>query len=183
MPEIESFNIETHRLDFLEQLRERVDSAFSNRKKVKFISAGRTNIGSASRSGRQGSMLAEVHGNRKVNLGTMGEDEPHEVRIDNPHDYKELVEYSLGKILPPDEAKKEAEAILEHEFAHHVPGLGEQGLQIKYGVDFTEDIATGKVGITPSVNLSGSTRVGVVRKIFEGPAEKSPIDKIFLRKK
>ncbi|GEM_PF-4994078 len=183
MSEAENFNVEADRLNFLKELRERVDDAIANRKRIRVISSGRTDIGSASKSGRQGSILAKLHGNRKVNLNTAGEDEPYEVRVDNPHDYKELLEYSLGKILTLDKAKRETEETLRHEFEHHVPGLGEHGLQMKYCVSFLEDTETGEVFVAPYINLSGSTRTGVVRKILDAPNEKSRTDEIFLRKK
>lgn len=127
--------------------------------------------------------MAELHGNRKVFLGATRDDEPNEVRVDNPHDYKALLEYSLGKIFYPDQSRQEAEKILEHEFGHHVLGLGERGLEMKYGVSFVEDSQTEKICIAPYVNLIGTTRAGVVRSILNGPAEKSETDKIFLRKK
>ncbi|MBI2309348.1 hypothetical protein HYU89_00430 [Candidatus Collierbacteria bacterium] len=52
MSEAENFNVEANRLNFLKELRERVDSALANRKKTKFVSGGRTDIGSASKSGQ-----------------------------------------------------------------------------------------------------------------------------------
>lgn len=103
--------------------------------------------------------------------------------MQNPHDYKDLLEIAYGRIVPPEKARELATEDLEHEFQHHVPALGQPGHEMRYGVEFVQDIRTGKIGATPSISHLGTTRVGVIRKVFEGPSEKSQTDEIFLRKK
>lgn len=71
---------------------------------------------------------------------------------------------------------------LEHEYQHHTPALDQKGLNVGYGIQFIEDIDTGKPGFIPFISLSGSASVGTIRRVFDAVTEKSTTDQMYLHR-
>lgn len=141
----------------------------------------KSDIGSTKKSGKQGSQVRALHGNRKVIF--IETPDPSEVLINSSHLYPDLLKYSFEKVgVDPSKINDLVSETLEHEYGHHVPGLGEDKLIIRYGVSFLENKETGYTGCTPFIRLAGETRARTMRAVFNGPKEKSRTDSIFLKK-
>ncbi len=129
--------------------------------------------------------MKPVHGNAGVTI-TPREEEPNEVSVNNSHDYKDLVQLAAEKLAEHYGysqvwVSRTVEETLKHEFEHHVPALGQIGLNVKYDINFLQDQNTGIIGFYASVAMTGKTRVGVLRKVFGAVSNKSRSDDVFLR--
>lgn len=172
---------------FLADLRKKVDEAFSNRRVEAFTPDGRSDVTTFRRNKDLGKKMKPIHGNTGVTI-TPSEEEPNEVSVSNPHDYKYLVQLAAEKLAghygySQEWVRRTVDKTLEHEFEHHVPALGQKALNIKYDVKFLQDEKTGNIGFGASVSMSGNTRVGVLRRVFGAVRNKSKSDNSFLNGK
>lgn len=108
---------------------------------------------------------------------------PNAVYVTNSHDYPELVRMSLEKLADEryydrKDIGKTTRDILEHEYEHHVPALGQDGLTVRYLIEFLEDKNRGIVGIRPAINLSGRFTVKLYQEIVNAAQTPSAIDKV-----
>lgn len=185
MGEAKSDNVVEHRNDWLSKLEFNVHTAFENRAVVKFTKDKKSVVEDLEIHRKQGRKVSKLHGNRIVNLPD-GEDGVNEVSVTNPHDFKILIEMSLEELArwygnSNEWVKRTTEETLEHEFEHHVPALGQNGLRVRYSVGFFEDSETGGIGIGPKVVFNGKTTAGILRRIFGNVKSKSQTDSAFLQ--
>lgn len=106
---------------------------------------------------------------------------PGEVVITNPHDYPFLLRETTKEFNQRTGSTHEVdectESQLAHELKHHVPGLDQKGLRIKYGVDVLRDPTTGQLGIRPKIVCEGKTTRSIHEDILSAPADLSGTDK------
>ncbi|MEK7111304.1 MAG: hypothetical protein AAB856_01790 [Patescibacteria group bacterium] len=190
------FNVNLERERELEELKNRIDSAFQNRKleeDITYPDEAQEKV--IKRSYKKSDVDLAKHVRERVDLSSMGrkEEDPvidlpyipqkNEALVDHAHDYPALLRAANEKIFnyanaqENEDGKQEAVAkMLKHEYEHHVPGLGEEGLKIKYGVKFNEDKKAGTVSWQPFITLVGQAKKSVLERIFRAPAELSKGD-------
>ena len=181
MPD-EKVNVFEQRERFVQELKHKVDGAFNNRLVTKFTTNAKTSD-------------EEIAEARQANDFWSGRDDesyveaaplpnwPWAVGVKNSHDYKLLLEMALQKLVEigtqtEDGIPSAVSSILDHEFAHHVPALGHEGLETTYLVTFFENEETHEIGFQPSVFLTGKLQVGVYRDVLTAPKKLSDTDSI-----
>ena len=95
-------------------------------------------------------------------------EQPNVASVTNSHEYRDLVYESL--LIPlqmdfnPSDIQEAMKEILQHEYEHHVPGLGRENLEIRYCMSFLEDEARKTVGVQPFINVSGAFELRISEK-------------------
>ena len=172
------------RKEFLDNLSERVESAFKNRKQEVLDIETKSTMESRAHAIRQRNRLRNLPDNATINVGSYVQ-KPNVVTVDNPHDYRDLSRLVLQKLAAEGyfsgDIDQAVDEILEHEFEHHVPGLDQKKLEIKYGIQFFEDSEIGFVGYRPALYLNGMMQLGIYRDIIGSVRNKSVPDKIGTR--
>lgn len=184
----DNVDVQAERKSLLLELQRKVDYAFEKRIKVKFIPETQSIQTDTERA--EGEYLAIK---KLLEMGVSPEDievslggEPipsNQVIVNNPHDYKDLMMMAINKVWKPgrltQNQKNEIVAKnLEHEFGHHVPALGLDGVSVKYAVSFFEDKDTGLLLFGPSTVIEGKMNLTVYQKIVSGSTEQSDTDRI-----
>lgn len=111
-------------------------------------------------------------------------DDPSLVFVTNPHDYRDLLimvwkRVLLGGARPQETPEQWADKTLEHEFSHHVPGLGQEKLEIRYAVEFVRNADDpSSLAVVPSLMLKGEVLLGVYREMGKAPDKPSKTDLI-----
>jgi hypothetical protein len=175
----------------LAQMRVDIDKAFENRRLTTFVLGGEANeetMAEAEQTAKDYDLEEEEYNLVSDTLA------PSQAVVDHPHDYKDLLMLAYQKIFTADGydcsdpelseyLKFRVEHDLAHEFQHHVPGLGEEGVRIRYGVDFAEDAITHAYGMTPFLALSGKINRKVFSSIIRGADDLSHTDSVLVREK
>lgn len=171
-----NLDVTTIRESFLQELKERVDSAYNNRKPFSEIAINH-DIERRKSLGKKMQQMQEDD----VEDGEF-EPTPNQVWVDNPHDYPALFAMGLNKIFKgnnkQDLTRYEVKfrAILEdnlrHEYQHHVPAIGQENLKIHYMLTFDET-ENGGVGLTPSIQIEGKMTKKLYLDVIHGPDDPS----------
>lgn len=94
--------------------------------------------------------------------------------------YESLLILAANGFFNPSDIQEAMKEILQHEYEHHVPGLGRENLEIRYCMSFLEDEARKTVGVQPFINVSGAFELRILRKIVAAPTHKSHDDGVLL---
>jgi hypothetical protein len=84
-----------------------------------------------------------------------GESDREFIKVDNSHEYPELLKIWLNhSIFTPEQKNAIALDMLEHENLHNISALdqNELGIQVEFGVDLIKN-PNGSVGMTPAIRL------------------------------
>lgn len=111
--------------------------------------------------------------------------EPNEVTVDELKDYHWLLRYAaevctkhVNVELTPALRKKLIKKDLAHELQHALAGKGEDGLNIRYGVAFTE--SSDGVSWKPRLTLLGKARRGTIKRMVKSTTWLSKADQTAL---
>lgn len=177
-PMQERENVVTERDLFLEDLRTRVKDAFKNRAQEQLLETGATQ----ERLEKTEAVIAtfEESGEEILEIG-FAVDEPGQVTVANSHDYPDLLYTAFNELVRAGAfsiwlVDAEVERILEHEYAHHVPALGEEGLSVRYGIRFIEDKSKSYIGFEPAIVFEGRARKEVLALSSAAPHDSSAPD-------
>lgn len=184
----ESGILEKFRSRFLEQLRKDIDHAWENRSLVSSIDSRSTVEDSQYATQNAAFIQEQMHSLQNVPPEQINvtfikaPDLPSQVFVLHSHDYRDLLILAFQKIGygigDKDMLMRTVNEVLHHEYQHHVPALGEEGLQIQYGVQFMEDAKTRIQAIRPMIRLRGQTNMKAYQNIHFGLSEPSLSDKI-----
>ena len=107
---------------------------------------------------------------------------PGVVTVDNSHDYPDLIRLALRKLAKEihffGDIEQTVAEITQHEFEHHVPGLGQERLEIRYGIEFIEDTKSNFIGYRPAIFLNGRVTLSVYKDIVSSATQPSATDSI-----
>jgi len=185
------------RKDRLANIEAQIDRAFKHRKRVNYLPETGTTAEALERAEKTRVMFEDKvqkaldHGFKgsiddiEVVIKGEGEDEPHEVSVEHSHEYQDLLAAAIRKLVKegfyvPQKGTTTGslvEEILEHEYAHQTPLLGNKGLHVRYSVRFEEDRANKLVLFTPSISYTGRIKIGVDRDSLSAPKRLSKSDK------
>ncbi len=187
MQENLQFDVNLLREKETNRIREAVKKAYENRKIVTIAPGAVNSDENLKEAKATHSWLSNKKDTEIITVETL-EDEAHVVSVTNPHDYPVLITLALETLaedgyFDSEQMHDTVQRTLKHEFEHHVPGLGHDGLIIKYCIAFSEDPSRDVRGVQPFINLSGTFDVGLYRQILGAPERKSETDKIQLKKK
>lgn len=178
------------RAAFLEDLQSKVDEAFDNRIKVNLIRDRQETEEDLNRARADYSQIKQL-----LDIGVKPEDisvnlvglptPPNQTYVENSHDYKDLLMMAINKVwqtgrLTEEQKNHIVAQNLEHEFAHHVPALTQEGLKVLYSVSFMEDKETRAPLFRPSIILHGSTDLNIYQQIVSGPSQHSHTDEAMI---
>jgi hypothetical protein len=168
----------------LEKIRDDVKKAYDNRVAENLIPEIKNTHEALEKAKKSKSWFVGLSDDGFVDLGAYVE-HPNRATVSNPHDYKALLTQALIQLSKDGYYRKSditqtVEDILEHEFEHHVPALGNDGLEIRYCIEFLEDTKKRYRGFRPIINFSGNMQVGVYKDVVGAVKEKSATDKILL---
>ncbi|KKU88486.1 MAG: hypothetical protein UY16_C0006G0001, partial [Candidatus Gottesmanbacteria bacterium GW2011_GWA2_47_9] len=156
------------REQFYKELQQKVVQAFVTRP----VQHSNPLFGQTDEQMRQSQKIADEYiglpDNAVIHIsGTTG---PGEVFIDDSHDYPTLLRMALLVVEYPERFIEDViQKTLEHEFDHAVPGLGQEGVKIRYGIEFSKDPDTGATLITPMVKPVGDISVGLYKDMISAP--------------
>ena len=156
------------REQFYKELQQKVVQAFVTRP----VQHSNPLFGQTDEQMRQSQKIADEYiglpDNAVIHIsGTTG---PGEVFIDDSHDYPTLLRMALLVVEYPERFIEDViQKTLEHEFYHAVPGLGQEGVKIRYGIEFSKDPDTGATLITPMVKPVGDISVGLYKDMISAP--------------
>ncbi len=166
----------------LAKMKDDVDRAFINRSQERFIPELETSIEGIDRTRKK---RQKFQGRGDITLVVFEDlvERPHQVTVENSHEYKALLVLAIKKIyqfgkLNDVDIEGKAEEILEHEYAHHIHVLGVDGLKVYYGVGFYEDVGTGVVGLRPFIHITGTMPIDLYRDYVGGLSDPSYSDMI-----
>lgn len=181
---MDSIDVNEIRTNYLRELREKVNRAFENRKQETLIPELASTKEAINWAERRHNTISSLPDNFFIDAGEYVE-EPNFVSVDNSHDYKHLLTLSLIKLAKEGyffgDIEKEVEGMLEHEFEHHVSGLGHEGLQIRYAIEFIEDKDADFIGYRPAIVLNGNMTLDVYRDIVGSVSKPSAVDSVLTR--
>lgn len=174
-------DVRLERERFLNDLQQQVDNAILHREIVTFKSAGGGRYVAENAliesSQRAAKIRSGVRDQKDIILKNQKKES--EVYISNSHDFKDLLVISYRKLGFGEEVIPSlVEKDLEHEYAHHVPVLGQPGVQIEYGVRFSYDPSMKARGMQPFVSVTGKIPYEIAKQFFKGPPDSSPTDNI-----
>jgi len=175
-------DVRLQREHFLNELQRQIDNAILHRGIVTFKPTGEgryTAEEELAESNRWATKIRSgIRDQKEIVL--RGTKKENEVRISNSHDFKDLLILSYRKMgfseeVIPSLVKDD----LRHEYAHHVPVLGQPGIKIEYGVSFLYDPKMNARGIHPFVSITGkNVPLDIIRQYFKGPSDPSSVDSV-----
>lgn len=179
----ENIKFNREREIFLNELRGKIDDAFTHSKIVEFIPAknGRYTYKELLESSKdQADRIKQgLIKRNKIHLGDSENKESHCVEISNSHDFKDLLTLAYQKMgYSETKIRQLVEKNLEHEYAHHVAVLGHTGLDILYGVAFFKDPSKNLVGLRPYVSKYGSLNYETLQAFYRAPTDPSSTDQV-----
>jgi hypothetical protein len=110
----------------------------------------------------------------------------HEVIVENSHMYPALLRMAFSKLIPSvgmsiEKRERLIMKDLEHEYAHTIPALGQEGVTVVYGVSFyrIRNIRTGERGdsFNPFIKPIGKVPVVIYDQMVLAPKKLSGKDK------
>lgn len=178
----EGQNVFKDRAKFLENLQREVDVAFENRA-IETPAEGTDTTVEQLEEAKE--FYRKIEGKPDDEIVDFGPYQrvPHEVVVENPHDYRDLLRMALMKFwTDEDYVNFEVNERLKHELAHHVVLLGYEGCRQAYGVHFYRERNSKRSNFTRFVTVEGKAPVGLVRKSIEAVPNPSSGDAILLGK-
>jgi hypothetical protein len=159
-----------------------IDRAFKNRRQEKYQPKIKNTSEALAEAKQQRSTLEGLTDEAVVDAGDYIE-MPYQASVENSHDYKDLITAALKKLASEgyyneQDVQKGVEDTLEHEYEHHVPALGNEGLKVRYCVEFIEYKGRNSIGVRPFINLNGTMQIGVCKEVFGASKKPSATDKI-----
>lgn len=177
-------DVRTLRKDTLVDLERKVDIAFQNKKKVEFIKGANGEYTCKEVIDEARNHADKIRESLKNNTplslsGGIGSDTTY---VTNSHDFRDLLIMAYKRIgMDTGTAKESVEIDLQHEYAHHVPVLGQEEIDIKYCVSFFYDPKMNANGLRPSINISGKTDFKTLDRFFSAPKNPSNADAVINR--
>ncbi len=177
----QDFNVIAGRQEFLKTLKQQIDFAFENRTIETYIPEEKNTAEGIARSLEDRKKIEGNIVSRRDIKASLNAGEPdfpkNIVAVSNSHDYQDLVRMSLEKLADEgwyfrSEIPKTTQKILDHEYEHHVPALGQEGLKVLYLVEFIQAKQSGNIGIRPAIRLEGHLSADLYQDIIS--ASKSP---------
>lgn len=171
------------------KMKAEVDKAFENRRKTFFVPGYGQSIDSIREGNATRDRFAELKDDEYVESPSRLM--PWSAGVKNSHDFRDLLIIAYQKLhqaqgLDPDnpellqKIKETADEILEHEFQHHVPALGQPEVNLLYGISFEQN--TSKLGESISmsafIQLSGKITKRLMLDVAQAPEKPSYTDQL-----
>jgi actin-related protein len=183
----EKNNLDYEREITLEKIKNDVKKAYDCRRFVSINQEAKADEETIREKRQKKQSLRELSDNAVVYAdGTL---EPWQAEVTNSHDFGILIASALHILIenevfskeeyPPEKIQLVVEAYLKHEYEHHVPGLGYDGLSVTYCVEFLEDLDKGLIGFRPLIKLQGELTLGLYKDIVTAPEHLSGLDKVY----
>lgn len=176
MSEVGEESVFSHRERVLKSIKEGLKLAFDNPKSQHEVVMGGGTRESLREADQNRNAIDSLTDDQEI-VFARG-DSSGEVLVSNPHDYPILLKEAAR------EFKERTGAIVVnldygdiHELKHHVPGLDQPGLTIKYGVEILKDAITGRLNLRSKIVLEGKIMKGLYKDILAAPDQLSVTDK------
>lgn len=184
----ESKDVMILRESFLKDLYARIDSVFENRPdQYQMTEDKKRRLESVLRDEEKAKEIQAL-----LNLGHTPDDIivshssevlPNEISVDNSHDYETLLRLVVEKACKVKNVIMGTRTIniivdgwLEHEFAHHLPIIGNKDVTISYKVAVYENYENGGIDLQPSIGINGKTNLTIYLDVIQRPTHMSPSD-------
>jgi hypothetical protein len=172
-----SFNIVEDRENFLQELRRKVESAYSNR----VVETPEMVAQDLERRRRLAEKMMQLQ-EYETEDGEF-EPTPNQVWVDNPHDYHDLFRMGLDILvkngglpgISEERLTKLVEDNVRHEFQHHVPVIGQPDLKVHYLLTFYQT-DNGSGDFAPSIQPEGKLTKRIYFDMAHGPDDPSEQD-------